>query len=65
MVLLKNGYNTRKAFCEDKGISAGLLTRICKSVDGSGTNLDVKIGTLALIANGFGVSVSEFISWGE
>lgn len=63
--LLIRGYKTKKAFCEDKGISQGLLTRVCKSNTGSGTNIDSSIGSLIAIARGFDVPVSTFIEWGE
>lgn len=61
--LLVNGYKTRKAFCEDKNISPGLLSRMSKGE--SGTNLECSIYAIKTVSDGFGVSVSEFIKWGE
>ena len=57
--LLIRGYKTRKAFCEAKGISASLISRIGKN------SPDIKIGSIAKVAEGFGVPVSTFIEWGE
>lgn len=63
--LLVSGYKTRKAFCEDKNISPGLLSRMSKGKDDSGTNLECSIYALKTVSDGFGVSVSQFIKWGE
>lgn len=57
--LLIRGYKTRKAFCEAKGISASLVSRIGKN------SPDIKIGSIAKVADGFDVSLSTFIEWGE
>lgn len=64
--LLINGYKTKKQFCEDKGISPGLLSRISKGCLGQeGTNYGSTLLSLKSIADGFGVPVSKFIEWGE
>jgi len=57
--LLARGYKTKKAFALDKGLSQGMLSRISRNSD------DTKIGTLKLVADAFGVSLSTFIEWGE
>lgn len=57
--LLIRGYRTRKAFCEAKEISPSLISRMGKN------SPEIKIGSIAKIAEGFEVSVSTFIEWGE
>lgn len=57
--LLACGYKTKKAFAEDKGLSQGMLSRLSKN------SPDTKIGTIKVVADAFGVSVSDFIAWGE
>ena len=63
--LAEKGYKTRKAFCEANHINPGLLSRLTKGKDDSGTNLESSIYAIKQVANGFGVPVSEFIAWGE
>lgn len=57
--LLIRGYKTKKSFCDDKGLSQGMLSRVSKNSD------DTKIGTVKAIAYAFDASVSQFIEWGE
>ena len=57
--LLIRGYKTKKAFADDKGLSQGMLSRLGKN------SPDSKIGTIKVVAEAFGVSVSTFIEWGE
>lgn len=57
--LLVCGYKTKKAFAEDKGLPAGMISRLCKN------SPDAKIGTIKQVADAFNVPVSTFIEWGE
>ena len=57
--LLIRGYKTRKSFCEAKEISPSLISRMGKN------SPEIKIGSIAKVAEGFDVSLSTFIEWGE